>query len=276
MWMHRSTRRLEYPHSLSYQDTSLTKPLFSAMPALMSKIEENLQPMKSVLTTSSSVQLKIPFMEPSDSALIAATISSMVASFSSLHVRSTTDTSGVGTRKAMPVSLPLSDGMTLPTALAAPVEAGMMFSLAQRPARQSLPPRDGPSTESWFAVIACTVVIKPSVISQLSCTTLASGARQLVVQLAFETTFWSAFASVWFTPMTNIGASPLGAEMTTFLQPPSRCIAALAWAVNTPVDSHTTSVPTEPQGIWLGSFSVKTLIFFPSTTRQPSSALTGP
>lgn len=34
--------------------------------------------------------------------------------------------------------------MTLPTALAAPVEEGMMFALAPRPPRQSL--EDGPST----------------------------------------------------------------------------------------------------------------------------------
>merc|ERR1719258_857377 len=65
-------------------------------------------------------------------------MSSIDASLPSLQVRSTTDTSGVGTRKAMPVSLPLRAGMTLPTALAAPVEAGMMFWPAPRPPRQSL------------------------------------------------------------------------------------------------------------------------------------------
>ncbi|XP_055470149.1 phosphoglucomutase-like protein 5 [Psammomys obesus] len=47
--------------------------------------------------------------------------------FSSRHVRSTTDTLGVGTRKSMPVSFPFSSGMTLPTALAAPVDAETMF-----------------------------------------------------------------------------------------------------------------------------------------------------
>jgi hypothetical protein len=45
----------------------------------------------------------------------------------------------VGTRKAIPVSLPFIVGITLPTALAAPVEDGMMFSDAQRPPRQSWP-----------------------------------------------------------------------------------------------------------------------------------------
>merc|ERR1712182_136118 len=223
MWTQRSTRRLEQPHSLSYQETSLTKFLLSAMPALMSKIDENLLPMKSVLTTSSLVQLKTPFIEPSDSALMTATIWSIVSSFSILHVRSTTETSGVGTRKAIPVSLPLREGMTLPTALAAPVAEGMMFCDAQRPPRQSLPPRDGPSTVSCVAVIACTVVIRPSTMPNLSFTTLANGARQFVVHDAFDTTWMSDLYSVWFTPQTNIGTSSFGgAEMTTFLQPPPR------------------------------------------------------
>merc|ERR1719359_319508 len=154
---------------------------------------------------------------------MAATMSSMDASLSSLHVRSTTDTSGVGTRKAIPVSLPLSEGMTLPTAFAAPVADGMMFCDAQRPPRQSLPPWDGPSTVSWVAVIACTVVMRPSAMPNLSFTTFASGARQCVVHDALLTTWRSDLYSVWFTPQTNIGTSSFGeAEMITFLQPPPR------------------------------------------------------
>merc|ERR1719161_1831094 len=228
------------PHSLSYQDTSLTKFLFNAMPALMSKIEENLLPMKSVLTTSSAVQLKTPFIDVSDASLIAATISSWDAPFSILHVRSTTDTSGVGTRKAIPVSLALSEGMTLPTAFAAPVAEGMMFCDAQRPPRQSLPPRDGPSTVSWVAVIACTVVMRPSTMPNLSFTTFASGARQLVVHEALLTTSMSDLYSVWFTPQTNIGTSSFGgAEMITFLQPPPRWRLAFGLSQKTPVDSQT-------------------------------------
>jgi len=42
-------------------------------------------------------------------------------------VRSTTETSGVGTLKAMPVNFPLRLGITFPTAFAAPVDDGMMF-----------------------------------------------------------------------------------------------------------------------------------------------------
>ena len=46
--------------------------------------------------------------------------------------------------------------MTFPTALAAPVEAGMTFWPAPRPLLQSFP--EGPSTVFWVAVTAWTVV----------------------------------------------------------------------------------------------------------------------
>lgn len=51
-----------------------------------------------------------------DPYLRAALISSYEAAFSSLTVRSTTDTSTVGTRKAIPVSFPFREGSTFPTA----------------------------------------------------------------------------------------------------------------------------------------------------------------
>merc|ERR1719262_454149 len=214
-----STRRLEYPHSLSYQDTSFTKLLFREIPALMSTTDEVFSPTKSVETTSSSTYPRMPFMAPSAAALIVATISSIEAPFSIRHVRSTTETSGVGTRNAIPVSLPFKSGITLPTALAAPVLEGMMLAEAQRPPRQSLPPRLGPSTVSCVAVIACTVVIKPSTSPNFSCITLASGARQLVVHEAFDTTVSPPEYFVLLTPMTYIGTESFGgAEMMTFLQ----------------------------------------------------------
>merc|ERR1719446_1601554 len=141
-------------------------------------------------------------MGPAAASLTLATISSYFAPFSKRHVKSTTDTSGVGTRKAMPVSFPLSLGQHLPTALAAPVEDGMMFCEAQRPPRQSLPPRLGPSTVSCVAVMACAVVMRPSTMPNFSCTTLVSGAKQFVVHEAFETTVSVVLYSVWFTPTT--------------------------------------------------------------------------
>lgn len=54
----------------------------------------------------------MPFSSASDAALMAFLISSYVALVARRTVRSTTDTSGVGTRNAMPVSLPLSAGST--------------------------------------------------------------------------------------------------------------------------------------------------------------------
>merc|ERR1719498_631775 len=144
----------------------------------------------------------------------------MVASFLRVQVRSTTETLVVGTLKAIPVSFPFNSGMTLPTALAAPVDDGMTLHPAALPALQSFPPLDGPSTVSWFMVTAWTVVMRPFSIPHLSLRTLVIGARQLVVQEALETTFMSGVYSLWLTPTTKIGdASFGGAERTTFLAP---------------------------------------------------------
>ncbi|KAL0620995.1 hypothetical protein AAY473_009322 [Plecturocebus cupreus] len=55
------------------------------------------------------------------------------------QVRCVTDTLVVGTWKAMPVNFPFSSGRTLPTALAAPVDAGILFWRAPRPSHHSFP-----------------------------------------------------------------------------------------------------------------------------------------
>src|SRR4030067_1131685 len=105
---------------------------------------------------------------------------------------------------AMPVSFLLSSGSSWPTALAAPVEDGMMFSRMPRPPRQSL--LDGPSTVFWVAEAACTVGGGPGLRPPLSFSTFAAGARQLGVQDAAGTMPWPAYV-LWFTPDTNIGVS---------------------------------------------------------------------
>merc|ERR1712193_137222 len=81
-------------------------------------------------------------------------------------------------------------GYAFATALAAPVDDGMMLAEAARPARQSLPFIE-PSTVSCEAVAACTVVIRPFLMPNFSLITLTRGARPLVVQEAQETTFIS-------------------------------------------------------------------------------------
>ena len=163
MCLIKSSTRLLYPNSLSYHETSLTKLFVKAIPALASKMLLLASPTKSDDTTKSSVYPRMPLSSPSEAFLIVALISSYDASLPNLQVKSTTDTSMVGTRKDIPVSLPLSAGITLPTALAAPVEDGIIFAPAALsgksttcydkggcvfysylPPRQSL--RDGPST----------------------------------------------------------------------------------------------------------------------------------
>merc|ERR1719217_1698505 len=78
-------------------------------------------------------------------------------------------------------------GYAFATAFAAPVEDGMMFADAARPARQSAPFIE-PSTVSCEAVAACTVVMRPCLIPNFSLMTLTIGARPLVVHDAHETT----------------------------------------------------------------------------------------
>ena len=90
----------------------------------------------------------------------------------------------------MPVSFLFNSGITTPTALAAPVLEGMMFSRMPRPPRQSL--LLGPSTVFWVAVVACTVVMRPRLMPHLSFSTLATGASALVVQEALEMMAWPA------------------------------------------------------------------------------------
>ena len=65
-------------------------------------------------------------------------------------------------------------GSFLPTALAAPLEAGMMFWVAPRPSCHSFP--EGPSTIFWVAVMAWTMVMSPSTMPELSWMTLTGRA----------------------------------------------------------------------------------------------------
>merc|ERR1712137_841283 len=81
-------------------------------------------------------------------------------------------------------------GYAFATALAAPVEDGMMFTEAARPARQSLPFIEL-STTICEAVDAWIVVMRPCLMPNFSLMTLTIGARPFVVQDAQEMTFIS-------------------------------------------------------------------------------------
>merc|ERR1719181_694215 len=144
-------------------------------------------------------------------------------------------------------------GYALATALAAPVEDGMMLAEAARPARQS--PFMLPSTVSCEAVAAWTVVIRPCLMPNFSLMTFTSGARPLVVHDAHDTTAIEVSYSSSLTPTTRVGvsASLAGAEMMTFLAPPEMCFMQPSVVVNAPVDSQTYSTPVDFHGISVGS-----------------------
>src|SRR6266403_1804228 len=110
----------------------------------------------------------------------------------------------------------------------------------------------------------------------VSCRTFATGARQLVVQEALETTLCFAGSYVLsFTPRTKVASGPsAGAEMMTFFTGARRCFFASAPLVKRPVDSTTMSAPTEAQSISAGSFVLKTLKLFPSTEMVSSVCVT--
>merc|ERR1719393_1133743 len=154
-------------------------------------------------------------------------------------------------------------GYALATAFAAPVDDGMMFADAARPARQS--PFIEPLTVSCDAVAAWTVVIRPCLIPHLSFTVFTSGARPLVVHDAHETTAIDESYSSWLTPTTSVGvsASFAGAEMITFLAPPSMCAMQPSVVVKAPVDSHTYSTPVCVHGISAGTRVAESVTFAP-------------
>merc|ERR1719284_2280796 len=132
--------------------------------------------------------------------------------------------------------------MTLATALAAPVDEGMMLPEAARPPRQSF--FEAPSTVGWDAVMAWTVVIKPRLMPKASWMAFTMGAKPFVVQEAQDTAVIEDSYVSWFTPITTVWESSLaGAENTTFLAPAFKCGCTFSVVRNTPVDSQTYSAP---------------------------------
>merc|ERR1719478_937756 len=163
-------------------------------------------------------------------------------------------------------------GYAFATAFAAPVEDGMMLAEAARPARQSAPFME-PSTVSCEAVAAWTVVMRPCLMPNLSLIVLTIGARPLVVHDAHETTAMVAGSySSTLTPTTMVGvsASLEGAEMMTFLAPPSTCFMQPSVVRKAPVDSQTYSTPVSFQGISVGSRVADSVTLRPLIMRPPS------
>src|SRR6266516_6368829 len=125
------------PHSLSYQEKTLAILSPSVFVSGPSTMDELGLCRKSTETNSSSQYCMMPFSGPPAAALKAWFTDSTVTGLLVQTVRSTSDTSGVGTRIAIPSSLPFSSGRTSPIAFAAPVEVGIIESAAARARRKS-------------------------------------------------------------------------------------------------------------------------------------------
>src|SRR5215471_6079932 len=111
-----------------------------------------------------------------------------------------------------------------------------------------------------------------------SCSTLAMGTTQLVVQEAAEITSCRIGSySRSLTPTTTVRSAPLpGAEISTLRAPPLRCAATASRARNLPVDSMTMLAPSSPQSIAAGSRWDRTAIGVPSTMSESGPYPTEP
>ncbi len=112
---------------------------------------------------------------------------------------------------------------------------------------------------------------------KLSFSTFTIGARQFVVQLAFDIMLCFVLSySFSFTPSTIVMSGFFaGAEISTFFAPALMCCIAPSLSVNSPVLSTTTSILSSFHGSFVGSFSDKTLIVLPFTIKFFSSYSTG-
>src|SRR5690348_14510690 len=128
-----SDMRLEKPHSLSYQLMTRTSVPSMTLVWSMWKVDEWLSWLKSIDTFGASVQPRMTLSWLAAASLIALLISSLSVFFLATNLKSISETFGVGTRIAVPSSLPLSSGSTRPTAFAAPVEVGIIDIAAARP-----------------------------------------------------------------------------------------------------------------------------------------------
>src|SRR6266446_816573 len=99
-----------------------------------------------------------------------------------MNVTSAIEPAGVGTRMEMPSNLLARDGYACVTAIAAPVEDGIMLSAAALPSR--MPFLDGPSTRACVAVYECVVLRIAFSIPTASSRIAMSGAAAFVVQEA--------------------------------------------------------------------------------------------
>ena len=191
-------------------------------------------------------------------------------------VRSTTETVGVGTRKDMPVSLPLTSGQHQADG---PGGAGRRRDDVDRGRAPALPVLLRGAVHRLLgggvgvdrrhqALLDAESLLQEHVDDGGQAVRRAGGVGDDVVL--------GGVVLASFTPRTTVMSSPLaGAEMMTFFAPAARWPLAFSASVKRPVDSITTCTPRAPQGNSAGVFALTTLISWPFTTSTSSSALSG-
>jgi hypothetical protein len=114
---------------------------------------------------------------------------------------------------------------------------------------------------------------------KVSSKTLATGARQLVVQEALLTSWQASFSSWSLTPSTMMASTSVGSRggtvRITFRAPASRCGSSSLRVRNLPVASITTSTPSSRHGSAPGSLSENRRKVCPSTAIWSRSAAMG-
>jgi hypothetical protein len=123
--------------------------------------------------------------------------------FSRQQVRPTTDTLGVETKKAMPVSFLFSFGMALSTALAAAVDAGMMFWAVLWPSCHSFPDVTW-AIHSGHSTLSGSDNMDYGHEPFHDAKVVMDDLSQEVVQDALLTILSELSYFSWFTPITNI------------------------------------------------------------------------
>src|SRR3989344_8746880 len=180
-------------------------------------------PTISLETIWSSVALKIPCQRGwSAASRNILLISSAVVDFAETNVIAESEPVTTGTRIEVPSNFPSTDLTALPTATAAPVYEGTMFTPAALPRLKSCP-LTGPSTKFWVAVYPCVVfknAFLTPIVSERIC---KSGEAELVVQEPFED-IEQVLRSSSLTPISTVFASSVsssfaGAVITTLLAP---------------------------------------------------------
>uniref|UniRef100_A0A8C2QVE5 Uncharacterized protein n=1 Tax=Capra hircus TaxID=9925 RepID=A0A8C2QVE5_CAPHI len=161
--------------------------------------------------------------------------------------------------------------MTLPTALVAPVEAGMMFWAAPRPSCHSFP--EGPSTVFWVAVMRrrghTSLHDAKVVMDDLGQGGLAVGGAGGIAD-----NLEGVVILLVFHAHHKHGASEEGTERMTLLVPHFKGAPAFSMVVKTPEDSTTYSAPASPYLMMVGFCSWKMVMAFPSMMSFLFSALT--